>query len=270
MRHLSFSAATTKTENTIGIDNNSSSLMFALWIHQALWQWSTYACTVCLFHMMEFFITCVYNPTIASGDSFLINHSTAYTVAAITSWIEFFLRKIMTLILLSFVSSSNNNTILSIIERMYPWYWYMSLFGWILALMGQSIRSIAMMTASKNFNHYIQTRRQNNHQLVTHGIYSHLRHPSYSGFFFWSIGTQFLLGNILHTMLYTGASWKFFHDRIAYEEESLCQLFPNEYIHYIYNGNTYTGIPFIYTKQQRPPQNTTNASDEPTTREKIQ
>lgn len=47
-----------------------------------------------------------------------------------------------------------------------------------------------MCTAKHNFNHVVQSERSDNHQLVTHGVYSLCRHPSYVGWFYWSIGTQ--------------------------------------------------------------------------------
>ena len=53
-------------------------------------------------------------------------------------------------------------------------------------------------------------------QLVTHGIYSLSRHPSYAGWFYWSIGTQLLMCNPVCTLGYAYASWKFFEERSVY------------------------------------------------------
>jgi hypothetical protein len=50
---------------------------------QLLLQWSFYIVTLCIFHLLEFFVTALYNPTVTSSDSFLINHSIAYTAAAL-------------------------------------------------------------------------------------------------------------------------------------------------------------------------------------------
>src|SRR4051812_31669288 len=47
------------------------------------------------------------------------------------------------------------------------------------------------------------------------------RHPSYVGWFYWSVGTQLLLCNPLCTVLYGLAAWAFFKDRIPYEEALL-------------------------------------------------
>lgn len=71
-------------------------------------------------------------------------------------------------------------------------YYYISVFGLLLCIFGEVIRKSAIFTASTNFNHIVQTEKEQNHVLVTHGIYSLCRHPSYVGWFYWSIGTQVL------------------------------------------------------------------------------
>lgn len=103
------------------------------------------------------------------------------------------------------------------------------------------------------------------------------RHPSYMGWFWWSIGTQLLLCNPIvcarvcaHARLmrfapyghptacirahcstrppqatvgYAAASWQFFADRIPYEEETLHDFFGAEYAEYC--RRVPTRIPFI-------------------------
>jgi protein-S-isoprenylcysteine O-methyltransferase len=200
-----------------------------------IWEWCTYFCSLCIFHLLEFFVTALYNPSVATSDSFLINHSIMYTTAAITSWIEFWLTHILLLTMTR-----------AIPLRLFSFYRTMSITGLVLVIGGQWLRSCAMATASESFNHYIQIQKNDNHRLVTNGVYAYVRHPSYMGFFFWSIGTQLILGNILHTVVYTAATWQFFYRRIAYEEESLNQFFPEEYPSYV--SATVSGIPFINTR----------------------
>lgn len=113
----------------------------------------------------------------------------------------------------------------------------------------QLARSSAMATAGASFNHIIQTSKKENHVLITHGIYSVLRHPSYVGFYYWSIATQVLLGNALHAILFAVVSWSFFRKRIPYEEESLCKLFPVDYPNYV--RRTWIGIPFLWTDSKQ-------------------
>ena len=59
--------------------------------------------------------------------------------------------------------------------------------------------SAAMITAKANFNHVVQSDKKSNHVLVTHGLYGWSRHPSYVGWFYWSIGTQVML-NIIYLL----------------------------------------------------------------------
>jgi protein-S-isoprenylcysteine O-methyltransferase len=47
-----------------------------------------------------------------------------------------------------------------------------------------------MFTAGSNFNHVVQSEKSDTHTLVTSGVYAWCRHPSYVGWFYWSIGTQ--------------------------------------------------------------------------------
>ena len=169
-------------------------------------------------------MTAFYNPTQATADSFIVNHSTGYTAAALTSWTEFAIRFV-------FFPTYNLPVV--------------SYLGLLTVVLAQIIRSLAMATAGESFNHLIQNVKKENHVLITHGIYSVFRHPSYVGFFYWSIGTQLLLGNPLHAVLFAAVSWTFFQRRIAYEEESLCHFFPGAYPAYV--ARTYTGIPFLRT-----------------------
>lgn len=69
-------------------------------------------------------------------------------------------------------------------------YFYISVCGVLLVLFGESLRKASMITASTNFNHYVQYVKRPGHQLVTRGVYSWCRHPSYVGWFYWSVGTQ--------------------------------------------------------------------------------
>ena len=83
------------------------------------------------------------------------------------------------------------------------------------------------------------------HRLVTHGVYAWLRHPAYFGWFWWSVGTQLLLCNPVCVFAYAYASYRFFRNRIPYEEQHLLRMFPNdEYA--AYRRRTVIGIPFLW------------------------
>lgn len=115
--------------------------------------------------------------------------------------------------------------------------------GAAMVAAGQAIRSKGMWTAGVSFTHVIATTQRAEHVLVTHGIYSVLRHPSYFGWFWWSVGSQIMLGNPVCTCLFAYVSWAFFADRIPYEEFTLYQFFGPAYA--AYARNTHIGIPFI-------------------------
>eukprot|EP00986_Skeletonema_menzelii_P003708 scaffold1185_cov143-Skeletonema_menzelii.AAC.2 len=185
-------------------------------------QWTVYSIFLCLFHLGEYFSTCIFNPLVTTSDSFMINQSKAYTAAALVSWVEFSIRIIF---------FPRNNS-----QQMF----YVGIF---LVIIGQTCRTLAMVTCGESFNHYIQRDKKNNHELVTKGIYSILRHPSYFGFYYWSIGTQMLLSNYVSTVVYAFAAWKFFHYRIPFEERTLRHHFGSAYDEY--SSKTIVGIPFL-------------------------
>ena len=197
------------------------------------WQWCGWATSMSIFHLLEYFTTAIFNPTAASSDSFLINQSASYTMAVVTQCIEFGIR---------FMFCPHWNLPRPVIFA-----------GLVMTAMAQTIRAAAMITAGQSFNHIIQTYKKENHVLVKHGIYSVFRHPSYVGFYYWSIGTQLLLGNLVHTVAFSIVSWSFFYRRIPFEEESLCVLFPDEYPGYV--AKTWTGIPFLRSQITLKPSN---------------
>lgn len=172
-----------------------------------------------LFHSWEYFYVALFHPSELNAncelkiwltDLFLasmLNHSLHYHAALALGITEY------------------------VVERVFfPWIKGSSLVmtvGVFITFGGQIVRSVAMFTAGEprwwaelqgsNFHHAIRTSKEKDHQLVTGGIYKHLRHPAYFGWFWWSVGTQVLLANPLSVLAYSYASWKFFHGRIPYE-----------------------------------------------------
>ncbi|XP_050085536.1 protein-S-isoprenylcysteine O-methyltransferase [Anopheles aquasalis] len=183
-----------------------------------------YATLMALFHYSEYLGIAICNPKTLSTDSFILNHSIHYALAAAASWVEFLLE-------VQFVPEIKTFKVLWIL-------------GVLVCLAGESLRKIAMITASKNFSHIVQFERHNEHELVTHGVYSKMRHPSYVGWFYWSVGTQITLANPICFVIYAIASWKFFHDRILMEEITLLNFFGEEYIKY--QERVPTGLPYIH------------------------
>lgn len=175
------------------------------------------------FHYTEFLAIAYSNPETLNVESFILNHSMAYHIAAASSWIEFTLEAVYLPELKSF---------------RVVW-----ILGSAICLCGEILRKVAMYQAAHNFTHIVRFEHVENHRLVKQGVYAYMRHPSYVGWFYWSIGTQIVLCNPICFVLYAIASWKFFHERIFMEEITLLNFFGEEY--YKYQKEVPTGLPFI-------------------------
>ncbi|KAL7648687.1 UNVERIFIED_CONTAM: hypothetical protein RMT77_000594 [Armadillidium vulgare] len=207
-------------------------------IISALTPWSYkpfgfYLIILSFFHFSEYLLTAITNPSNLSLDSFLLNHSVSYWVAACCSWIEFFLERWLL--------------------TSYKEYWYVSVIGIVICILGEITRKLAMITANKNFNHIVQVSRQESHELVTWGIYRLFRHPSYVGWFWWSVGTQIVLLNPICFIGYAITSWYFFYVRVYFEEMMLIRFFGQKYVDY--KKKVGTGLPFISGYYYKPVEN---------------
>ena len=183
-----------------------------------------YLCTLSFFHVSEYLATGLTNPSNLKTDSFLLNHSLQYWIAAMASWTEYFIE-------LYFVGQDLKN------------YAIIRTAGLILCLIGEFIRKTAMFHAGQSFSHIVQNTKQSDHVLVQDGIFSLVRHPSYVGWMLWSVGTQILLANPICLCAYTYVTWVFFNERIYIEEFSLLQFFGEDYVKY--QDRVAVGIPFI-------------------------
>lgn len=188
-----------------------------------VFRWTYFMLALTTFHFSEFVLTAIFKPFQVSYESFLLNHSTAYTVAILVGWTEFWLE----------------------VYWIPEWKEFNPYFYGALAVLfiGQAFRAIAMWAAGSNFSHRIEFMKRKEHELVTTGIYRYIRHPSYFGWFYFAIGTQLLLANPICSVVYTIASWMFFKGRIPYEEELLEEFFPQQYA--AYKKRTISGIPFV-------------------------
>ncbi|XP_018319589.1 protein-S-isoprenylcysteine O-methyltransferase isoform X2 [Agrilus planipennis] len=165
----------------------------------------------------------IIQPKLVTVNSFVINHSMQYTIAAVSSWIEFAIETYF-------------------FPDLKTMYWF-SLLGLTMCILGDLFRKAAMLTAKSNFNHLVVCEKSEDHVLVTHGVYALCRHPSYVGWFYWSIGTQIILVNPFCIAAYTIVSWLFFKERILIEEITLLNFFGVQYCEY--QERVGTGIPFV-------------------------
>jgi protein-S-isoprenylcysteine O-methyltransferase len=180
-----------------------------------LWRVTFFVASLCLFHFLEYYVTARYNTRHASVGSFLLtSNGWAYNVAH---------------------GSAITECILSHFIFPEGYFWWTRaigdlklqlILGLLLVIVGQTVRSLAMAHAGTNFNHTVQVVHKEGHSMVTDGVYRILRHPSYFGFFWWSIGTQLVLENVLCFWAYALILRTFFSNRIQSElrllEQKLC------------------------------------------------
>ncbi|OBT93833.1 hypothetical protein VE01_08484 [Pseudogymnoascus verrucosus] len=207
------------------------------------WRPPFFAATLAVFHFLEFWTTARYNTKAAQVSSFLLNQNgSAYTIAHAAAMAE----STISCLLITFPPSTFLPDFITAwaLPALPEWVGTFTLAaGLILVPVGQLVRSLAMVQAGGNFNHIVQARKASSHQLVTSGIYSVSRHPSYFGFFWWGLGTQLVLGNVVCFVGYAVVLWVFFKRRIAGEEEYLVRFFGQEYLDY--RTRTAVWIPFI-------------------------
>lgn len=122
-------------------------------------------------------------------------------------------------------------------------HWWVSNWGLGMLIIGEIIRKMAIITAGRSFTHLIRVHHSEHHQLITNGIYRVVRHPGYCGFFIWSVGTQIMLCNPISTIAFALVVWRFFAQRIPYEEYFLRQFFGSQYEEYA--RRVPAGVPFI-------------------------
>lgn len=170
----------------------------AAWRGYTIWRLFAFVASLSLFHFLEFWTTATYNPPQVRASSFLLfSNGTAYNIAHSFAIIE---------ILIS-------NYIFPSYQARYVNFITITI-GLFLVIFGQGARTLAMATAGTNFNHTPQKTKQNGHELVTSGIYALSRHPSYFAFFWWAVGTQFLVGNKICLVAFFVFLWNFFNNRI--------------------------------------------------------
>ncbi|CCH58474.1 hypothetical protein TBLA_0A06820 [Henningerozyma blattae CBS 6284] len=187
-----------------------------------------YLISLSVFHFLEFYITAKYNPLKVHEQSFLINNGIEYLLAHLVAVLECFIENIL------FPTFKNSNSLVNHI---------IIFIGIFLIISGQLVRSLAMYTAKNSFSHTVKTEKLNDHKLITNGIYSISRHPSYFGFFYWAIGTQLILLNPISLIIFTIVLWNFFNKRITFEENYLLNFFGSDYLKY--KNRVPIGIPFV-------------------------
>jgi protein-S-isoprenylcysteine O-methyltransferase len=97
----------------------------------------------------------------------MINHSVSYNIAFLMAQLEFWGK---------FAIYGPNRG------------YYSTILGIAFSLVGHTFRLGAFISAKRNIHHLVQRKKAEGHVLVKNGIYSVSRHPSYFGFFVYSLG----------------------------------------------------------------------------------
>ena len=171
-----------------------------------------YFITLCIYHYTEFFSVLLYHFKILSCEYFLIDQSLSWIIATIISFIE-------TILETYYFNKYKKIKIFFII-------------GLIMTIIGQIFRIGGIYTGKKNFTHKISYEKKKEHKLVKNGVFALTRHPSYFGFYLWSIGIEIMCCNPICFIGFTFILFYFFKNRILLEEKLLIQFFGEEYLEY--------------------------------------
>ena len=131
-----------------------------------------YVISLSVYHLFEYLFVFLYHPAEVKFASFLFTHSREYTYA----------------IALSFFDTFAGHLLFSDLKDSYIGR-IGSLIGLAAVITGHYFRIAAFFTAKSNFHHLIRYSKDMRHVLVTHGVYSFSRHPSYFGWSVWAVGT---------------------------------------------------------------------------------
>lgn len=177
------------------------------------WRVPFFVASLSLFHFLVFYVTAQYNTRYATVSAFLLSsNGWAYNVAHGSAIVECIVSHYF------FPGQTSFGQLVTVTEPVFGSEVSLLLVvGFVLLVVGQIVRTIAMATAASNFNHHVQSQHQEGHVLVKSGLYGYLRHPSYFGFFWWGLGTQLVLGNVVCFVGYALVLWRFFSSRIKRE-----------------------------------------------------
>ncbi|ATY65282.1 S-isoprenylcysteine O-methyltransferase [Cordyceps militaris] len=201
-------------------------ILTLLFSNSPVWRAPFFLLALSTFHFLEFWVTARRNTLVATTDSFLLTANwPAYAIAHAAAFAE--------CLVVSVVFPRRSWGLGSLCLAL----------GLVLVALGQLVRSAAMLRAGASFNHQIQWQKADSHTLVTTGVYAWLRHPSYFGFFYWGLGTQLVLGNVVCFFAYAAVLWYFFSQRVRVEEAKLVEFFQDDYVQYRKRVGTW--MPFI-------------------------
>lgn len=141
-----------------------------------------------------------------------------------------------------------------------PWHWGFGAipvhFGWgesalgtswevaasVLFTAGLSLRWIAILSLKRAFT--VKVTILKDHQLKSDGVYTWVRHPSYTGMYIYALGLGLALHSVLSIGILLWGVWFTTHKRIPVEEAVLEGHFGEAYR--AYKAKTWKLFPLIY------------------------
>ncbi len=123
-----------------------------------------------------------------------------------------------------------------------PIYYWTVITGTVLLFLGGVVLLISRIQLGKYGGPKIVI--EENHQLITNGVYRFIRHPMYLGFLFIFFGYSLALGSIFMTNVICFIFLLIFKNRIDIEERLLLSKFGQEYMDYM--ERTKRLFPFLY------------------------
>jgi len=128
------------------------------------------------------------------------------------------------------------------IGRIHTAYTLISLSGIVIMLFGTTLRWMAILTLRNYFT--VNVTIFEDHQIVKHGLYKYLRHPSYSGLLVRYLGLGLAFGNWLSVLCIFVPLLGAVLYRIHVEEMALNQALGSQYAEY--SRTTMRLIPKVY------------------------
>ena len=117
-----------------------------------------------------------------------------------------------------------------------------NVIGICLLFIGLSIRIFSMNKLGKYYSTLLFTNED--HKLITTGIYKYIRHPIYLGDMLFYFGIGISLSNYIIILVLLLSSSTAYIIRMNQEEKMMIEGFGNEYV--VYCSKTKRLIPFLY------------------------
>ncbi len=118
----------------------------------------------------------------------------------------------------------------------------MTIIGFTMLVVGINFRVWSIKYLGKYFTAIVQVK--DDHQLITEGPYSIVRHPSYLGAYVAIVGSAIFLNTIIGSLTAIVLMLYAYHKRITAEEFALASVFEKDYT--IYQSYTKRMIPFVW------------------------